>query len=288
MFFRGWDDKNIRFSILILGVFKDQTLMTFVRVWASANAWFPYSLFLSYLLVMFSSCIRVVFAWLWWQQHTFLDAETSLFLIVQGPNFDELCACLSQCTFIHCVNSMILICYPWCIHSELGLNYVFLVHLWWQFVYQMMLVDACFLCFLGSSNRSSCSGPHHRTVLNEDISMALQKKNPLCQNECLNLLNRSRLFWSTSPVLYYCHVMVINTIIAVLNYQISTSKIAMESNLFLALNCHTWIYMLVLTVIKNLFRTLHDWSWNMWSKSYQIPCQVITKWMAMWLQMTVG
>ena len=173
LFLHGWDDKNIRFSILILGVFKDQTLMTFVRVWASANACFPYSLFLSYLLVMFSSCIRVVFAWLWWQQHTFLDAETSLFLIVQGPNFDELCACLSQCTFIHCVNSMILICYPWCIHSELGLNYVFLVHLWWQFVYQMMLVDACFLCFLGSSNRSSWSGPLHRTVLDEDISIAL-------------------------------------------------------------------------------------------------------------------
>ena len=114
------------------------------------------------------------------------------------------------------------------------------------------------------------------------------KKNPLCQNECLNLLNRSWLFWSLLPVLCYCHViMVINTIIAVLNYQISTSKIAMESNLFLALNCHTWIYMLGLSVVKNLFRTLHDWSWNMWSKSYQIPCQVITKWMTMWLQMTV-
>ena len=36
-------------------------------------------------------------------------------LIVQGPDFDELDACLSLCTFIH---------------SELGLNYVFLVYLW--------------------------------------------------------------------------------------------------------------------------------------------------------------
>jgi len=84
---------------------------------------------------------------------------------VQGPKFDELCACLSQCTFIHCVSSMILICCPWCIHSELGLNFVLLVHVWWQFVYQMMLLDACFFCFLDSSNRSSCSRPIYRTVL---------------------------------------------------------------------------------------------------------------------------
>ena len=34
---------------------RTKTLMNFVRVWASANACFPYSLFLSYLLVMFSS-----------------------------------------------------------------------------------------------------------------------------------------------------------------------------------------------------------------------------------------
>ena len=32
LFLRGWDDKNIRLSILILDVFKDQTLMIFVRV----------------------------------------------------------------------------------------------------------------------------------------------------------------------------------------------------------------------------------------------------------------
>jgi len=145
---------------------------------------------------------------------------------VQGPKFDELCACLSQCTFIHCVSSMILICCPWCIHSELGLNFVLLVHVWWQFVYQMMLLDACFFCFLDSSNRSSCSRPIYRTVL-DGVWHCKKKKNPLCQNECLNLLNRSWLFWSILPVLCYCHViMVINTIIAVLNYQISTSKIA--------------------------------------------------------------
>jgi len=58
---------------------RTKTLMTFVRVWASANACFPYSLFLSYLLVMFSSWSVFFFARLWWQEHTFLDAETWLF-----------------------------------------------------------------------------------------------------------------------------------------------------------------------------------------------------------------
>ena len=137
-----------------------KTLMTFVRVWASANACFPYSQFLSYLLVMFSSW-SVFFL----RGYDDKNIHFSMLRLVQGPKFDELCASLSQCIFIHCVNSMILICCPWCIHSELGLNYVLLVHLWWQFVYQMMLLDACFLCFLDSSNWSSCSRPIYRTVL---------------------------------------------------------------------------------------------------------------------------
>jgi len=140
---------------------RTKTLMTFVRVWASANACFPYSLFLSYLLVMFSSWS--VFFCAAMMTRTYISRCWDL--IVQGPKFDELCACLSQCTFIHCVSSMILICCPWCIHSELGLNFVLLVHVWWQFVYQMMLLDACFFCFLDSSNRSSCSRPIYRTVL---------------------------------------------------------------------------------------------------------------------------
>ena len=31
--------------------------------------------------------------WLWWHKYSFLDAET---WFIQGPYFDELCACLSQ------------------------------------------------------------------------------------------------------------------------------------------------------------------------------------------------
>ena len=83
---------------------RTKTLMTFVRVWASANACFPYSLFLSYLLVMFSSWS--VFFCAAMMTRTYISRCWDL--IVQGPKFDELCACLSQCTFIHCVNSMIL------------------------------------------------------------------------------------------------------------------------------------------------------------------------------------
>lgn len=80
------------------------SLFTFPKIWPCA-------------LVMLS-CASV---WLWWQEHIFSRCWD---LIVQGPNFDELCACLSQCTFVLC-ERYILICYPWCIwvsfHSKLGL-----------------------------------------------------------------------------------------------------------------------------------------------------------------------
>lgn len=79
-----------------------------------ANLWWPLCVsgepVQSCGLVMFFSCI--VFVWLWWQEYTFLDADT---WIVWGPKFDELCACLSQCAFILCVKCMISVCCLWCI-----------------------------------------------------------------------------------------------------------------------------------------------------------------------------
>jgi hypothetical protein len=60
--------------------------------------------------------------------------------------------------------------------------------------------------------------------------------------------------------------MVINSIVAVLNYQISMSKVGHgKQNLSsIELSCmNIYVGSLGLSVVKNLFRTLQDWSWNM-------------------------
>ena len=56
-----------------------------------------------------------VLPWLGWQKHTFLDPDT---WCVQGPNFDDLCACLSQCK---CMLSIFTV-------PKLSSCYVFLMH----------------------------------------------------------------------------------------------------------------------------------------------------------------
>jgi len=56
-----------------------------------------------------------VLPWLGWQKHTFLDPDT---WCVQGPNFDDLCACLSQCK---CMLSLFTV-------PKLSSCYVFLMH----------------------------------------------------------------------------------------------------------------------------------------------------------------
>ena len=74
----------------------------------------------------FLGCVSLdVLPWLGWQKHTFLDPDT---WCVQGPNFDDLCACLSQCK---CMLSIFTV-------PKLSSCYVFLMirvffaRLWWQ------------------------------------------------------------------------------------------------------------------------------------------------------------